>query len=41
MTPRAIACEAGAWGVGGFDPDRQAVALASDHGSGALFLRMS
>lgn len=33
--------ETGAWGAGGFDADRQAVALASDHGSGALFLRMS
>lgn len=32
--------ETGAWGAGGFDADRQAVALASDHGSGALFLRM-
>lgn len=31
----------GAWGVGGLDPSRKAVVLASDHGSGALFLRMS
>lgn len=33
--------ETGAWGAGGFDPDRKAAALAADHGSGALFLRMS
>ncbi|MBW3080315.1 PASTA domain-containing protein [Bifidobacterium saguinibicoloris] len=33
--------ETGAWGVGGFSTDRKDVALASDHGSGALFLRMS
>lgn len=31
----------GAWGVGGLDPSRKAVVLAADHGSGALFLRMS
>ncbi|WP_191996878.1 hypothetical protein [Bifidobacterium platyrrhinorum] len=33
--------ETGAWGVGGLDPSRKAVALASDHGADALFLRMS
>jgi len=33
--------ETGAWGAGGLDASRKVVVLAADHGSNALFLRMS